>query len=151
MLPTSSLKDIFYPMTAELYYADSKQDELGVMKKSWVYDRTIKCSAISITSVGTSLNAEIKNTNSLFELNSDIAFRTGENLQKKKNGTFYPITEILITDIKDSNGDYVWEDILGKRVQFEIKTFVPNYDFNHKVEFYRAFLARSKKQQEVLY
>lgn len=151
MLPTSSFNDLFYPMTAEIYYADTKQDELGSMKKTWVYDRTIKCSAISQMADKTTLGGESKQTNSLFELNSDILIRTNENIQKKKNGTFYPITEILITDIKDPNGEYVWEDVLGKRVQFEVKSFVPGYDFDHTKKFYRAFLARSKNQQEVLY
>lgn len=151
MLPRLGLDDILYPMTAELYYADTKQDELGSMKKSWVYDRTIKCSAISQMSDKTTLTGENVNTKSMFELNSDAILRTNENVQKKKNGTFYPITEILITDIKDSNGDYVWEEVLGKRVQFEIKTFVPGYGENHAVQFYRAYLARSKKQYEVLY
>ena len=131
MLPGASFNDLFYPMTAEIYYADTKQDELGSMKKTWVYDRTIKCSAISQMADKTTLG--------------------GESKQKKKNGTFYPITEILITDIKDPNGEYVWEDVLGKRVQFEVKSFVPGYDFDHTKKFYRAFLARSKNQQEVLY
>lgn len=151
MLPRLGLDDILYPMTAELYYADTKQDELGTMKKSWVYDRTIKCSTISQMADKTTLTGESSNAKSMFELNSDAILRTNENIQKKKNGTFYPITEILITDIKDSNGDYVWEDVLGKRVQFEIKTFVSGYGENHSVQFYRAYLARSKKQHEVLY
>lgn len=151
MLPRLGLDDILYPMTAELYYADTKQDELGTMKKSWVYDRTIKCSVISQMSDKTTLTAENINVKSVFELNSDAILRTNENIQKKKNGTFYPITELLITDIKDPSGLYVWEDVLGKRVQFEVKTFVSGYGPEHKTEFYRAYLARSKKQYEVLY
>jgi len=41
MLPNSSLKSIFYPMTAEIYYAENKQDALGVVQKSW--DTNNKC------------------------------------------------------------------------------------------------------------
>lgn len=151
MLPRLGLDDILYPMTAELYYADTKQDELGTMKKSWVYDRTIKCSVISQMADKTTLTGENVNIKSMFELNSDAILRTNENIQKKKNGTFFPITEVLITDIKDPAGTYVWQDVLGKRVQFEVKTFVSGYGTEHKVEFYRAYLARSKKQHEVLY
>lgn len=151
MLPISSLKDVLYPMTAEIYYADSRQDSLGTMKKTWIYDRTVNCSAISSMSDRTTLGEESKSFKTYFEINSDVIFRTNDNIQKKKNGSFYPITEILITDIKDSYGNYVWEDVLGKRLQFEVKTFVPGYGPDHNVEFYRAYLSKSSKQQEVVY
>lgn len=151
MLPISSLSDILYPMTAEVYYAENKQDALGSMKKTWVYDRTINCSAISQMADKTTLTNESTTYKTVFEINSDVILRTGDNIQKKKNGSFFPITEILITDIKDSKGDYVWEDVLGKKVQFEVKTFVPGYGPDHDVSFYRAYLARSSKQQEVVY
>jgi hypothetical protein len=151
MLPKSSLDDVLYPMTAEIYYADTKQDELGSMKKTWVYDRTIKCSTISQASDKTTLSPESVNVKSLFELNADAILRTNDNIQKKKNGTFYPISEILITDIKDPRGDYVWEDTLNKRVQFEVKTFVIQYGPDHNKQFYKGYLSRSKKQEEVLY
>jgi len=66
MLPNSSLKSIFYPMTAEIYYAENKQDALGVVQKSWVYDRTVKCSVIS-TMADRSLTSEIKSNSSNFK------------------------------------------------------------------------------------
>lgn len=151
MLPSSDFSDIFYPMTAELYYANSRQDELGVPKKTWVFDRIIKCSAISTSADRSTVSAELKNTNAYFELNSDVIFRTNDNIQKKKNGTFMPITEILITNIKDPNGTLVWETVLNKSVQFEIKSFIPGYESSHTIKYYRAYVARSKKQYEVVY
>lgn len=150
MLPSSNFSDIFYPMTAEVYYAQSRQDELGVPKKTWIFDRIVKCSAIS-TSANKSVSGELKQTNSYFELNSDVIFRTNDNIQKKKNGTFIPITEILITNIKDPNKTLVWETVLNKSVQFEIKSFIPGYESSHTVKHYRAYIARSKKQYEVVY
>jgi hypothetical protein len=151
MLPPSDFSEIFYPMSAELYYAESKQDELGSPKKTWVYDRTIKCSAISTSADRSTVSPELKNPNIIFELNSDLIFRTNDNIQKKKNGTFFPIAEILITNIKDPKGTLVWENVLNKGVQFEVKSFVPGYESSHTVKYYRAYLGRSKKQYEVVY
>ncbi len=66
MLPKSNFKDMFYPMTADIYYSENKQDALGVIQKSWVYDRTVKCSIISTMSTGQNLTTEIKNGSSNF-------------------------------------------------------------------------------------
>jgi hypothetical protein len=150
MISTIGLADIYYPMTAEIYYAENKQDELGVIQKTWVFDRVVKCSAISSMSDKT-LTGELKNSGPIFQYNSDVLFRTNENIQKKKNGTVFPITEILITNIKDSAGTTVWLEKNNKSTQYEIRTLAPSYNAFHEVEFYRGYIARSGKQIEVLY
>ena len=150
MLPRSNFKDIFYPMTADIYYSENKQNDLGVLEKSWVYDRTVKCSAISTMSAKT-ITSEIKSNSREFSYNSDIIFRVGENIQEKKNGTIYPITEILITNIKDPSKKLVFKEKGNIPTQYELKTFVPGYDANHLLEFYRGYMARSAKQKEVLF
>jgi hypothetical protein len=150
MFPTSSLKNIFYPMTSEIYYAENKQDALGVVQKSWVYDRTVKCSVISTMS-DRSLTSEIKSNSSNFNYNQDLLFRVGEDIQEKKNGTIYPITEILITNVKDPSGKLVFKEKGEIPTQYEIKTFVPSYDGDHLVSFWRGYISRSTKQNEVIY
>lgn len=150
MIPSISLKDIYYPMTAEVYYADSKQNDIGVIVKEWVYDRTIKCSIISQMSDKT-LTSELKTNAGIIQYNSDMLLRTNEDIQLKKNGTFYPITEILITNVKDPAGKIVSKDIRDKNAQYEVRTFVASYNAFHEVEFYRGFISRSVKQAEVLY
>jgi hypothetical protein len=150
MLPTSSLKSLFYPMTAEIYYSENKQDALGVVQKSWVYDRTVKCSVISTMSDRT-LTSEIKNNSSNFSYNSDLLFRVGENVQEKKNGTIYPITEILITNVKDPSGLLVFKEKGNIPTQYELKTFVTSYDGDHLIAFWRGYMSRSTKQNEVIY
>jgi hypothetical protein len=150
MLPGAGIDDIFYPMSAEIFYAETKQDDFGTMKRTWVFDRVVPCSAISAMSDKT-LNSELKSTSSFFQYNSDIAFRTSEDLQRKKGKTYFPITEILITNIKDSNGQYVWTEWEDVRTQYEVQSFVPSYNSFHAVHFYRGYLTRSTKQYEVIY
>jgi hypothetical protein len=150
MFSASGLTDIYYPMSAELYYAESKQDELGVIQKTWVLDRIIKCSIISSMSDKT-LTGELKNSGPMFQYNSDVLLRTNEDIQKKKNGSIFSITEILLTNVKDPAGKVVWLEKNQKATQYELKTFVPSYNGFHEVEFYRGYLARSTRQNEVLY
>jgi hypothetical protein len=150
MFSTSGLTDIYYPMSAELYYAESKQDELGVIQKTWVLDRIIKCSIISSMSDKT-LTGELKNSGPMFQYNSDVLLRTNDDVQKKKSGSIFSITEILITNVKDPAGKIVSLEKNQKSTQYELKTFVASYNGFHEVEFYRGYLARSTRQNEVLY
>lgn len=150
MLPGAGIDNILYPMTSEIYYAETKQNDFGTMEQTWILDRIVKCSAVSAMSDKT-LNSELKSNSPFFQYNSDIAFRVNENIQKKKNGTYYPITEILITNIKNSSGDYVWTESEDNVTQYEVSSFVPSFDAFNNVDFYRGYLSRSTKQYEVLY
>lgn len=152
MFPTSNFKDMLYPMTADIYYSENKQDALGVIQKSWVFDRTVKCSIISTMSGGAkTLAGEIKNSSNSFSYNSELLFRVSEDIQEKKNGTIYPITELLITNIKDSAGKLVWKEKGNIPSQYELKTLTVSFNSSHELEFYRGFLSRSTKQNEVLF
>lgn len=144
------MDDITYPMTADLYYAETKQNAFGTMEKTWVYDRTVNCSAISALADKT-LTGELRTKDAFFNYNSDIAFRTNENIQKNKTGRYHQITDILVTNIKDQAGNQVWTEGEDIKTQYEVQSFVPSYDAFHTVDFYRGYLTRSQKQYEVTY
>jgi hypothetical protein len=97
------------------------------------------------------LTGELKSNNSMIQFTSNMLLRTGDNIQSKKNGTFYPITEILLTNIKDPKGKLVAKDVKDKNVQYELKTFVTSFNDSHEIEFYRGYIERSPKQNEVTY
>jgi hypothetical protein len=150
MLPGAGIDNIIYPMTAEVYYAETKQNDFGTMEKTWVFDRHVMCSAISALADKT-MSGELRSNNAFFSYNSDMAFRTNQDIQRKKNGTYYPITEILLTNFQDPQGNYVWTENEDIKTQYEVQSFVPSYDAFHSVDFYRGYLTRSQKQYEVLY
>jgi hypothetical protein len=150
MLPGAGLNDILYPMTAEVFYAETKQTDFGTMQKTWIFDRSVKCSAVSAMSDKT-LNGELRSNSAFFQYNSDIAFRTADDIQRKKGGTYYPITEVLVTNIKDAEGNVVWTEKDDSKTQYEIQSFVPSYNAFHSIDFYRGYLTRSTKQYEVVY
>jgi len=150
MLPGAGIDNVFYPMTADVYYAETKQNAFGTMEKTWVFNRTIQCSAISALADKT-LTGELRTQGAFFNYNSDIAFRTGEDIQRNKGRRYYPITEILVTNIKDQNGNTVWTEGETEKTQYEVQSFVPSYNSFHTVDFYRGYLTRSQKQYEVTY
>lgn len=47
LLPSSTLDDILFPMTADVYYSTTQQQDYGNISKTWVFDRKVDCSVIS--------------------------------------------------------------------------------------------------------
>ena len=42
----NGINNLFYPMTADIYYATQTQNDFGEITKTWDRDRSVKCSAI---------------------------------------------------------------------------------------------------------
>jgi len=84
----------------------------------------------------------------------DIFLRTKEDLRKNSSGTYYPITAIAITNIKDPEGNDVWingqnlTNSLGVvKTKYEVKTIVPTFDYNHNLRHFRIFVSKSQVQR----
>lgn len=144
MLPQGSLNNLFYPMTADIYYASKTQNALGEFVRSWSMDRTINCSAIKEnpeSSMRTALTAE-----KFLEYDIKINMRTNENIYKSLDGTHYRPTDILVSNIKDPFGSIAWSESSTTGTNFEIDIIEPMYDPNHNVAGYRILLRRSDLQ-----
>ena len=144
---------LLFPMSADVYYAEETQSPYGNMIRRWVFDRTVKCSAISEL-VDAMIAPELKVRNKSFDYNSNIAFRVEEDIRKSSSGKYYPITAIAITNIKDPSGEPAWingENLKYEpgvtKTKYEIKTIVPGFDMFHNVGMYRMFLSRSGNQK----
>lgn len=153
MLFNSSLDDILYPMTADIYFADESQADYGNIVRNWKFDRTVSCSAITGLS-GRNLNGELSVKDRIIEYNSSIYFRTNEDIRKDSGNKYHPINAIAITNIRDANGDPTWintENLKTKaetvKTKYEVKTVVPSFDMFHNIGMYRVFLSRSGNQK----
>lgn len=153
ILPSSSLNDILFPMTAEVYYSETRQQDYGNISKTWSYDRTIECSIISDLS-NKSFSGELRTKGGDFIYESNAFLRTKEDIRKKTNGMYYPITAVAITNIKDPLGNEVW--INGQnmtnlntpiKTKYEIKTIIPTFDYNHNFRHFRVFISKSQIQK----
>jgi GH15 family glucan-1,4-alpha-glucosidase len=139
--------DFTFPMLADVYYPIVELGAgYGVVTKNWVLDKTIAC---QFNSAGTANKEEIKPEAKLLQdtvligrVKSDIRFST----EDQKNS----LTNILITNIRDKNGNLVYMETSGSRsgqsTLFEIATFDPFVGPFGNVEFYRVILKRSDNQ-----
>jgi hypothetical protein len=152
-LPSSTLDDILFPMTAEVYYSQTTQNDYGNIVKNWVFDRTVYCSVISELS-NRGFAGELKTKGQDLIYDSNAFFRTKEDLRKKTNGSYVPITGIAITNIKDPAGNDVW--INGQnlsnsagaiKTKYEIKTIVPTFNYDHTLRHFRLFISKSQIQR----
>ena len=144
MLPQGSLNNLFYPMTADIYYAIKSQNDFGEVTRTWELDRQINCSAIKEnpqSQMRTQLTAE-----KFIEFDEKVNMRTNENIYKSLDGTRYRPTDILVRNIKDPFGSIAWAESDTEPTNFEIDTIEPMYDPVHNVAGYRILLRRSDLQ-----
>jgi hypothetical protein len=154
MLPNGDFVSILFPMTADLYYSENEQNDLGEMTKTWTKDRTINCSAITALSDKT-LSPELKPSEFL-TLSNNLYLRTDADVrielpdQQDESPTIHPLTEILITNILDSNGNNSYPDVLGT-TKFEVVTVVPSFNEFQSKNYFRVYVQRSQNQNVELY
>jgi hypothetical protein len=153
ILPSSTLDDILFPMTADVYYSITQQQDYGNISKTWGFDRTVQCSVISELS-NKGFRGELKTKGQDFVYDSNAFFRTKEDLRKKSNGTYYPITAVSITNIKDPAGNDVWingQNLTNSagaiKTKYEIKTIVPTFNYDHTLRHFRLFISKSQIQK----
>jgi len=138
--------DFMYPMLADIYYPIVEQGAYGDVKKNWVLDKTIAC---QFNSAGTANKEEIRPEvkllldNSLIgRVKSDIRFSSEE----QKNA----LTNIVITNIRDKNGNVIYLETSGPRAGqptiFELATFDPFLGPFGNVEYYKLVIKRSENQ-----
>jgi len=144
MLPQGNLNGLFYPMTADIYYATKSQNDFGELQRSWTMDRSINCSAIKEnpeSQMRTQLTSE-----KFLEYDVKINMRTNENIYKSLDGTHYRPTDILVRNIKDPFGSIAWTETDTEPTNFEIDTIEPMFDAVHNIMGYRILLRRSDLQ-----
>lgn len=145
----STWDEIRFPMTAEIYYVQNSQGGFGQIEKRWIFDRTIKCSAISYMADRT-LIGENKPNGAFTQIKSDVYLRTKQDIRESSVGQYFQIPSILITNIKDPNGNMPFLFKKDDSMKFEIQTIVPSYDVNHNIDYYRTYISRSDIQIEDL-
>ena len=138
--------DFLFPMLADVYYPIVEQGAYGEITRNWVLDKTIAC---QFNTAGTANKEELRPEVKLLQdsaligrVKSDIRFSSEE----QKNA----LTNILITNVRDKNGNLVYIETSGARAGqptlFELATFDPFMGPFGNVEFYRIILKRSENQ-----
>jgi hypothetical protein len=138
--------DFMFPMQASLYHPIVEQGDFGAIKKQWVLDRTFSC---SLSSGGSAFKEEVKPNVNITQ-NTILVGRTKSDIRISSRDSKNSLTNILITDIKDQEGNLVYLETSGPRsgkgTLFEIATYEPFVGPFGVVESYKLIIRRSENQ-----
>ena len=138
--------DFMFPMQADIYYPIVEQGAYGNVSKTWVLDRTIAC---SLTGAGSALKEEIKPNVNITQ-NTVVIGRAKTDIRVSSRDSNASITNVIVTNIKDSNCNDVYLETSGPRAGkstiFEIATQEPFVGPFGGVEYYKLVLRRSENQ-----
>lgn len=139
--------DSFFSMKMDIYYAIESQDKLGKEVKTWIFDRTLLGYAEILGSVS---KDGLKNSQ-FFEYEGKLIGRTKEDPRISMQGLNYPITSMIITDIRDASTEtqfYTesYGDRSGLSTIFEIMAVEPYVNPWNEIEYYKILFNRSDKQ-----
>jgi len=138
--------DFTFPMQGSVYHPIVEQGDFGAIKKQWILDRVFAC---SFSSGGTSFKEEVKPNVNITQ-NSILIGRSKSDLRISSRDNKNSLTNILITDIKDQEGNLIYIETSGPRsgkgTLFEIATYEPFVGPFGVVESYKLVIRRSENQ-----
>lgn len=138
--------DFMFPLQASVYHPIVEQGDFGAIKKQWILDRTFAC---TFSSSGSAFKEEVKPNVNITQ-NSVLVGRTKSDLRISSRDNKNSLTNILITDIRDQEGNLVYMETSGPRsgkgTLFEIATYEPFVGPFGVVESYKVVIRRSENQ-----
>lgn len=138
--------DILFPMLADVYYPAVEQSGYGNVRKTWTLDRSV---AGSFTPAGSAIKEEIA-PNIDISIDSLLTSRVDEDLRVSLASDKNALTNILVTNIRDKDGNKFYIETAGPRVGlptlFEVATHQPHMSPFGGVEYYKVILRRSQNQ-----
>jgi hypothetical protein len=138
--------DFAYPLLADVYYPIVDVGAYGNVKKQWVLDRTIAC----YFSSGGLKNKKDVNAEANINIDNLIDGRVKNDLTQSNDESLYSITNIIVTNIRDINGNSIYSESAGTRsgksTLFEIATLSPIQGPFGSTDHYKVLLRRSENQ-----
>lgn len=136
-----------FPMKADVYYSSIEQGTYGNIKKQWMLDKTINC---YFATAGLKNKDEQNNNNVAIIQSTLLLGRTKNDIRISSLDSGTANTNILITNIRDSEGKPIYTETsgirAGKSTLFEIGTISPFTGLFGKVEYYKLVIKRSDNQ-----
>ena len=138
--------DFMFPMQADIFYPDVEQSAYGNITKTWKLDRKIAC---SFNPAGTAFKEEVTpNVDLTFD--SLLVGRARKDIRVSSLQESFSITNIVISNISDKNGNEIYLETAGPRkgksTIFEVATIQPFNGPFGSIEYYKIILRRSENQ-----
>lgn len=144
---------VLFPMLCDVYYATESQDSYGKIEKRWSLDSTRVCNLYSVADTNQSDKFGF-DEKKFFNLPTAAYGRIKTDIRRSSNGMFFPLSHILITNIRIENcgqPELVMYETVGGYEQeptiFEPTTVHPYLGPMGRLEFYQVKLDRSDTQE----
>lgn len=138
--------DFTYPLLADIYYPIVEQGPYGNVSKTWVLDKTIAC---SFNPPSTRFKEDI-NSEAMLKIDNSLIGRVRTDITQSSQGGSYSLTNIVITNIRDTDGNIIYNESAGPRSGlssiFEIATFNAIVGPFGKLDYYKVIIRRSENQ-----
>jgi hypothetical protein len=138
--------DFIFPLSADIYYPIIDQGAYGNLKKQWVLDRTIAC---AFNPAGRKFKQDVQ-TDPKIDVDNSIDGRTRNDITNSTRNDNYSLTNIIITNIRDRNGNIVYNESAGPRIGlstiWEVATLNPVVGPLGTIEYFNIVLRRSENQ-----
>jgi hypothetical protein len=139
-------------MRCDVYYAVESQDKYGTIEKNWIMDETVSCSFYTLNDMSNNDNFDFDDKK-FYRLETMLVGRTKSDLRKASDGQYYPVSHILITNIRarccndelffvETNGGYDPVPTV-----YEVKSLQPYIGVYNNIEYYKIQLERSDTQE----
>jgi hypothetical protein len=140
------ISDFTFPLLADIYYPIVTQGDLGEVKKQWLIDKTIAC---SLSYAGLKAKQEVT-PNPIITHSSVLYGRTKNDIRISERQEATSITNIVLTNLRDSSGTPIYTETAGIRAGkptiFEIATSEPFVGPFGEIEYYKLVVRRSENQ-----
>ena len=139
--------DMKFSMNMDIYYSTESQDKFGKEVKEWHLDRTSSGYAEILGAV----DKDGLKVSQFFEYEGKLIGRTRNDPRTSTEGLNYPITSIIITDIRDAKtGLHLYTESAGDRsgesTIFELMAVESYVNPWNEIEYFKILFNRSEMQ-----
>lgn len=138
--------DLFFPLMADLYFPILAQGSYGEIKKDWVFDRSIAIAAQPYSRKGAGdISPQV-----FLQYNDILIARTKNDLRTSTRETEEALTNVLITNIRNSSNVIIYQESAGPRkgkgTIYEIASYQPHQEPYGDIGHYSMVIRRSENQ-----
>lgn len=136
-----------FSMYLDIYYSTETQDKFGKETKCWNFDRTV----LGYAEILGAVDKDGLKAGQFFEYLDKLIGRTKEDPRTSLEAINYPITSIIITNIRNTkNGEIFYKESSGERegeaTLYEIMAVEPYVNPWNQIEYYKILFNRSDRQ-----
>lgn len=143
---TCQQTSVVYPLLADVFYPVVEQKAYGNVEKQWIFNKTVAC---FFAPASRKSHQEVKTTMAVV-IDQILTGRTRCDVRISSVDGKNAITNVIISNIRDINGNQIYLETSGirsgKPTIFEISTNEPMVGPFGTVEYYNLLIKRSENQ-----